>query len=362
MKPRIRKCLEQLKPYPPGKPIEELEREFGITGSIKLASNENPLGPSPKAMAAVSQSLENMHRYPDAHAYYLRQKLADKFGLAMNRVMVGNGADELIELAAQTFLSPGETVIIPEHAFLLYETFTLSFDGKVVLVPLSEFSVDLEAIRNAVTPQTKLIFINNPQNPTGKAIVKDELAHFLNELPSDVMVALDEAYIEFSTDPDVGSGVELLDAYPFLIVLRTFSKIYGLAGLRLGYGFGSEATIEALNRTRQPFNVNSLAQAAGLAALDDDEFVEKTRTLTKEGLAYLYRELTRLSLAYIPTQTNFLLIKTPLGAQTTYKRMLEQGVIVRPMDSYGLDSYIRVNVGIPEENARFIHTLEKIIT
>jgi histidinol-phosphate aminotransferase len=357
----MRKCVENLKPYIPGKPIEELERELAITGPIKLASNENPLGPSPKAVAAVTENLKNMHRYPDAHAYYLRQKLADKFGLPMNRVIVGNGSDELIELVAQTFLWPGEAAIIPEHAFVLYETFTLSFDGTAVMVPLSELSVDLEAMIDALTSRTKIVFINNPQNPTGKALQRDELSRFLDAIPSDVIVVLDEAYIEFSTDPDVGSGLELLDSYPLLIVLRTFSKIYGLAGLRLGYGFGSEAIIDALNRLRQPFNVNSLAQVAGMAALDDDEFVEKTVSLTKEGLAYFYRELDRLGLAYIPTQANFLLIKTPLGAQTTYQRMLRQGVIIRPMDSYGLEDYVRVNVGLPEENARFIHTLEKTI-
>jgi histidinol-phosphate aminotransferase len=361
MKRLMRDCVEKLKPYPPGKPIEELERELGITGSIKLASNENPLGPSPKAVKAVTENLKNMHRYPDADAYYLREKLAGKFGLPINRIIVGNGADELIELVAKTFLSPGEEVIIPEHAFLLYETFALSFDGRAVIVPLSDFSVDLGAMIEAVTPRTKIVFINNPQNPTGKAITRDEISRFLDEFPSDVIVVLDEAYIEFSTDPDVGSGLEFLDSYPLLVVLRTFSKIYGLAGLRLGYGFASEAITESLNRVRQPFNVNSLAQVAGLAALDDDEFVEKSLALTKQGLAYLYGELDRLGLAYIPTQANFLIIKTPLGARETYERMLKQGVIIRPMDSYGLEGYIRVNVGLPDENSRFIHTLESVI-
>jgi histidinol-phosphate aminotransferase len=357
----MRKCVEKLKPYHPGKPIEELERELGITGSIKLASNENPWGPSPKAMRAVAENLKNMHRYPDANAYYLREKLAGKFEVPMNRIILGNGADELIELVAKTFLSPGEAVIIPEHAFLLYETFALGFDGRAVIVPLSDFSVDLQAMINAVTPYTKIVFINNPQNPTGNAITRDEISRFLNDLPSDVIVVLDEAYIEFATDPGVGSGLEFLDSYPLLIVLRTFSKIYGLAGLRLGYEFASEMIIDAMNRVRQPFNVNSLAQIAALAALDDDEFVKKTLTLIKEGLAYLYGELDRLGLTYIPTQANFLLIKTPLGARETYERMLKQGVIIRPMDSYGLEDYIRVNVGLPEENSRFIHTLGSII-
>ncbi len=361
MKQLMRKCVEKLKPYPPGKPIEELERELGIYGSIKLASNENPLGPSPKAMRVVTENLKNMHRYPDSNAYYLREKLADKFGLPMSKIMVGNGADELIELVAQTFLSPGEEVIIPQHAFLLYETFALSFDGKAVMVPLSDFSVDLRAMIKAVTTHTKIVFINNPHNPTGRAITRDEMPQFLNDLPSDVIVVLDEAYIEFATDPNVGSGLEFLDSYPLLVVLRTFSKIYGLAGLRVGYGFASEMITDAVNGVRQPFNVNSLAQVAALAALDDDEFVEKTLALTKEGLAYLYAQLDRMGLNYIPTQANFLLIKTPLGAQETYGRMLKEGVIIRPMDSYGLEDYIRVNVGLPEENERFIETLEKIL-
>jgi histidinol-phosphate aminotransferase len=361
MKQLMRNCIQRLKPYPPGKPIEELERELGITGSIKLASNENPLGPSPKAVKAVAENLKNMHRYPDANAYYVREKLAGKFGLPMNRIIVGNGADELIELATKTFLSPGEEVVIPEHAFLLYETLALGFDGRAVIVPLSDLSVDLEAMIKAVTPSTKIVFINNPHNPTGKAITRAEISQFLNKLPPDVIVVLDEAYIEFSTDPDVGNGLEILDSYPLLVILRTFSKIYGLAGLRLGYGFASEVIIDALNRVRQPFNVNSLAQVAALAALDDDEFVEKTLALIKQGLAYLYRELDRLGLAYIPTQANFLLIKTPLSTRETYERMLKQGVIIRPMDSYGLEGYIRVNVGLPEENSRFIHTLEAVI-
>ncbi|MBW2078135.1 MAG: histidinol-phosphate transaminase [Deltaproteobacteria bacterium] len=361
MKQLMRKCVETLKPYPPGKPIEELERELGIYGSIKLASNENPLGPSPMAMRAVRDNLENMHRYPDGSAYHLREKLAGKFGLPMSRIMVGNGADELIELVAQTFLSPGEEVLIPEHSFLLYETFVLGFDGKEVTVPLSDFTVDLQAIGNAVTSHTKIVFINNPQNPTGKAITRDEISRFLHDLPPDVIVVLDEAYIEFATDPGVVSGLEFLDSYPLLIVLRTFSKIYGLAGLRLGYGFASDMITDAMNRARQPFNVNSLAQVAAAAALDDEEFVTKTLILTREGLAYLYRELDRLGLTYIPTQANFLLIKTPLGARETYDRMLRQGVIIRPMDSYGLEDCIRVNVGLPEENSRFINALESII-
>ena len=362
MKQLIRKCVESLTPYPPGKPIEELERELGIFGSIKLASNENPLGPSPKAIRAITENLNKIHQYPDADAYYLKEKLANKFGLPMSRILVGNGADELIELVVHTFLSPDEEVIIPQHAFLLYETFAKSFDGKVVTVPLTDFSVNLPAMIKAVSASTKIVFVNNPQNPTGKALAKEEIARFLNALPPDVIVVLDEAYIEFATDPNIVSGLELLDSYPLLVVLRTFSKIYGLAGLRIGYGFTSEMITQGINRVRQPFNVNYMAQVGALAALDDDGFVKKTLSLTREGLAFLYAQLDRMGLEYIPTQTNFFLLKTPLGAQETYQRMLKQGVIIRPMDSYGLKDHIRVTVGLPEENERFINTLEKILS
>jgi len=362
MKRLMRKSIENLTPYPPGKPIEELERESGIVGSIKLASNENPLGTSPKAIMAIKENLNSIHRYPDGSCYYLRQKLAKKFGLPMDKITVGNGSNEIIELVLHTFLSPGEEVILPLPTFLLYEKFVQSFGGKIVTVPLSDFSIDLPAILKAVSSKTKIIFINNPNNPTGKAIKKEELYYFLNSLPSDVIIVLDEAYIEFTTDPNITSALESLESYPMLVVLRTFSKIYGLAGLRIGYGFASEMIIDGMNLVRQPFNVNYLAQVGALAALDDDEFVEKTLTLVMDGLKFLYSQLDRIGLEYLPTQTNFFLIKTPLGARETYRRMLKEGVIVRSMESFGLDDYIRVNVGLPEENKRLIETLEKILS
>ena len=362
MKQLARKCVENLPPYPHGKPIEELERELGIFGSIKLASNENPLGPSPKAMQAITENLHKIHRYPDANTYYLREKLARKFNLPMSNVIIGNGSDELIDLTLHTFLWPDEEVIVPTPGFILYDTFAKAFEGTVITVPLSNFRIDLEAILKAVSTRTKIIFINSPHNPAGTAVTREETSAFLNALPSDVIVVLDEAYIEFATDPNVSSGVEFLDSYPLLVVLRTFSKVYGLAGLRIGYGLASKVITENINRVRQPFSVNSLAQAGALAALDDNEFVEKTLTLTKDGLAYLYAQLNRLGLEYVSTQANFFCFKTPLGAQETYRRMLVQGVIVRPMDSFGLDDYIRINVGLPEENERFINTLERVLS
>jgi len=357
----MRKCIENLTPYPPGKPIEELERELGIVGSIKLASNENPLGPSPKAIKAIKENINNIHRYPDGSYYYLRQKLSKKFGLPMNKIILGNGSNEIIELVVHTFLSPGEEVILPFPTFLMYEKIVQSFAGKIVTVPLLDFSIDLSAILTAVSSKTKIIIINNPNNPTGIGLNKKDIFQFLHSLPPDLIVILDEAYIEFSTDPNIASSLELLESYPLLVVLRTFSKTYGLAGLRIGYGFASETIIDNMNLVRQPFNVNYLAQAGALAALDDDEFVEKTRTLTQDGLVFLYSQLDRIGLEYIPTQTNFFLIRTPLGAHETYQRMLEEGVIVRSMESFGLNDYIRINVGLPEENKRFIKTLEKVL-
>jgi len=362
MKTLLRKGIENLTPYPPGKPIEELERESGIVGSIKLASNENPLGPSPKAITAIKENLDNMHRYPDSSCYYLRQKLAEKFGLPMSKIIVGNGSDEIIGLVVYTFVSPDEEVILPVPTFLLYEKVVEGFGGKIVPVPLSDFHIDLPAILKAVSSKTKIIFINNPNNPTGKALKKEEISHFLNSLPSDVIVVLDEAYIEFTTDPKISSVVELLESYPLLVVLRTFSKAYGLAGLRIGYGFASERIIDGMNLVRQPFNANYLAQVGALAALDDDEFVKKTLNLIRDGLEFLYSQLDRIGIECLTTQTNFVLIKTPIGAEKTYRRMLREGVIVRSMESFGLKDYIRVNVGLPEENKRLIETLEKILS
>jgi histidinol-phosphate aminotransferase len=362
VKQLARKCVENLPPYPPGKPIEELERELGIFGSIKLASNENPMGPSPKAMQAITENLQKIHRYPDANAFYLREKLAGRFGLPMDRITVGNGSDELIELVLHAFLFRGQEVIIPLPAFLLYKTFAQSFDGKAISVPLSGLTVDLPGMLKAVSPKTKAVIINNPHNPTGSAIAGEQLSDFLNALPPDVVVVLDEAYIEFTTDPKVLSGLEFLDSHPRLVVLRTFSKLYGLAGLRIGYGFASEMVTQNINRVRPPFNVNSLAQIGALGALDDDEFVERTLAVIREGLLFLYEQVNRLRLEYVPTQANFFLIKTPLGARETYKRMLKEGVIIRSMESYGLPDYIRINVGLPKENERFINTLEKVLS
>jgi len=361
MKKLISQGIEALVPYPPGKPIEELERELGITGSIKLASNENPLGPSPLAMEAILKHLKTIHRYPDGSGYYLKSKLSTRFGLPQDQIVIGNGSNELIELIIRTFLMPGEEVIQPFPTFLVYEKIVTGAEGKLITIPLSDFRVDLQAMSEAVTPKTKILFINNPNNPTGSALLKNEVIEFLKSLPRDIILVLDEAYIEFVTDHAVARGLDLLTYHPLIIVLRTFSKLYGLAGLRIGYGFASEKIVDYMNRVRQPFNANTLAQVAATAALDDTEFVSQTLTVVRDGLSYLHDQLEKLGLEYVPTQTNFFLIKVPMKAKKTYELMLKEGVIVRSMDSYGLADYIRINVGLPKENERFVKTLRKVL-
>ncbi|MFC1820370.1 histidinol-phosphate transaminase [Thermodesulfobacteriota bacterium] len=363
MKSLTKKGIEKLIPYPPGKPIEELEREQGITGSIKLASNENPLGPSPLAVQAILNAVKKINRYPDGSCYYLKEKLSDLFGFPQNRIIIGNGSNELIELIIRTYLTVDaeEEVIQAFPTFLVYEKMVTSAGVETISVPLKNFRIDLEGMIAAITHKTKILFINNPNNPTGTALSKDEVVNFLKSIPRDIIIVLDEAYIEFVSDQDVANGLELLGDYPRLIVLRTFSKLYGLAGLRIGYGFASEEVIDYMNRVRQPFNANALAQAAASAALEDTEFVSATLKLVRDGLSYLFDQLDKVGLEYQPTQTNFFIIKVPLGGKKTYELMLREGVIVRSMDSYGLGAYIRINVGLPEENERFIKTLKKVL-
>jgi histidinol-phosphate aminotransferase len=361
MRTLTREGIETLIPYPPGKPIEELERELGIKGSIKLASNENPLGPSPLAVEAIINRLCSLHRYPDGSGFYLKAALSRKFGLPADQIVLGNGSNEIIELVVRTFLSPGGHAVQAVPTFLVYGKIVSGAGGQITSVPLVDYRIDLGAIADAVRADTKIVFINNPNNPTGSALTQRALIDFLENIPRDLVVVLDEAYIEFASNSDVANGLRLLNAHPLLIVLRTFSKLYGLAGLRMGYGFASRRIVDYLDRVRQPFNANALALAAAEAALGDTGFVEKTLKLVKEGLRYLYDQLNSLGLECIPTQTNFFLIRVPLGGRTTYERMLREGVIVRAMDSYGLPEFIRINVGLPEENERFVNTLKKVL-
>ncbi len=353
--------IATLAAYPPGKPLEELERELGVTDSIKLASNENPLGPSPLAMQAITGQIENLHRYPDASVYYLKQRLSRHLGLIPEQLICGNGSDEILELVVRAFLLPGQEVISATPSFLMYSLLTQGAGGIFRPVPLKDFRVDLPAVLNAINPNTRLVIINNPNNPTGTVIYRQEWEDFLAALPPHVLVIVDEAYIDFVDDPRVPDGIKYIEEDLALIGLRTFSKAYGLAGLRIGYGYGPSTLMGYLDRLRSPFNVNSLAQTAALAALDDHEFLAQTRHLVKEGLAFFCRELDHLGIAYVPTQANFLLIHVARNSSEIYENLLRQGVIIRAMASYQLPEYIRVNAGLPAENQRFMRAFKRVM-
>jgi histidinol-phosphate aminotransferase len=357
----IQPHLSQLTPYQAGKPLEELARELGLTDAIKLASNENPLGPSPRALAAVQAELANLHRYPDSHAYYLKEELSRRLDIKPEQLILGNGSDEILDFLVRALVAPGDEVVSTAHTFLMYGLLTQAVGGVFRAAPLKDLALDLPAVAQAVTAKTKLILLNNPNNPTGAVFHRADWEAFLAALPATVTVVLDEAYIEFADDPDVPQGLKYLAEDRLLVGLRTFSKAYGLAGLRVGYGYGPSALLDFLNRLRLPFNVNRLAQAGARAALGDDEFLERTRELVCRGRAYLCRELSRLGLAYAPTQANFILIFVGRPAQQVYPAMLREGVIVRAMDAYDFPECIRVNVGLPEENERFLEALRKVL-
>ncbi|MFZ5775125.1 MAG: histidinol-phosphate transaminase [Thermodesulfobacteriota bacterium] len=357
MKLPVRDNIASLVPYPPGKPLEELEREYGITGSIKLASNENALGPSPKAVAAVAANLHNLHRYPDGSCHYLAHALAEKIGVAAEQLVFGNGSNEIIQLLIAAFLAPGEEVVTSHPTFLVYQKVVQAQGGVNRVVPLCGMDHDLAGIASAITAQTRLIFLDNPNNPTGTVFTRQAFAALLERVPDGVIVALDEAYVDFVE-------AELrIDARAFLnhrvpvVALRTFSKAYGLAGLRVGYGLMRPEIADYLHRVRQPFNVNNLAQIGALAALADDEHYEKTLRMTKEGIAWLSAEVAKLGCKAFPSQTNFFLIDVKTNGKQLYEAMLKKGVIVRPMHAYGYPDYIRITVGTPEENQRFVTAL-----
>ena len=362
MPPYVPDYIASLTPYPPGKPIEEVEREYGISGSIKLASNENPLGPSPKAVAAITAHLSQINRYPDSGGYYLRRRISEKFSLPFDGIVLGNGSDEIIELLTRAFLREGEEAVMSDPSFLCYRIAVQARGAKPVRVPLRDFQIDLKAMARAAGEKTRLVFLTNPNNPTGRAFSKKEFEEFLGLLPSHVLVALDEAYIEFATSPDIPRGFDYVgERAPGLVVLRTFSKAYGLAGLRIGYGVMHPTLADYLHRLRSPFNTGNLPQIGALAALDDDAFLAQTLDITRQGLEFLFAEMKRLDLPTVPTESNFFLLRTPVPGRMVFEKLLERGVIVRAMDSYGLPGYIRVNVGLPEENARFVEALAGVV-
>ncbi len=348
-------------PYVPGKPIEELEREMGISDSVKLASNENPLGPSPRATAAMRTAIANLHRYPDGAGHEFIGALAQHLSCRPQHIVMGNGSDDIIALLAHTLLTPGDRAVMPRPSFLMYAIAVRTAGAEPVFVPLDHLAIDLDAMLQAVDENTRMIFLCNPNNPTGAIIRQQAFEHFLAALPPAVVVVVDEAYIEFVRDPECLQSITMATGGQPVVTLRTFSKLYGLAGLRVGYGVMPESLVEGLNRIRQPFNVNLLAQIGARAALDDREFVAKTLKLVHMGLDYLYGELDALGLTYYPTQSNFFLIDMARDAQAVFEAMLRQGVIIRSMRGYGFPQYIRVNVGTPDENRRFIAALHAVI-
>ncbi len=361
MKKLVSKNIEELIPYPPGKPIEELEREYGLKGSIKLASNENPLGPSPRAVKAIRDYLSRAHYYPDGSCYYLKRKLAEKLRVDVENIILGNGSNEIIELLVRTFLRVGEEALISDTSFVVYRLIIKAAGRKLSSVPMKGLRYDLKGMRKRVNTRTKLVFIDNPNNPTGTIVRRKELREFLSDLPEGVICVVDEAYYEFVNDKQYPDTLAYLNGDKLVVTLRTFSKVYGLAGLRVGYGVAKGELVNYMERVRQPFNVNSLAQVGALAALEDKEHLQGTRVNNRRGLAYLYREMERMGLNYVPTQTNFFLINLKRNGAKVYQDLLQEGVIVRPMAGYGLPEYIRVTVGLPEENKRFVTALRKVL-
>ena len=349
--------IKNISPYVPGKPIEELERELGISGSIKLASNENPLGPSPKAVNAVRKALEGLNRYPDGSGFYLSQALAKSLGVDLNQVILGNGSNELIELAVRTFVQPGDEVVSADPSFVVYKMIAQAGGGTNVIVPCKEMRHDLDAMAERITPRTRIVFIANPNNPTGTMNTKAEMDRFMGRAPDHVLIAVDEAYSEYVTRADYPDSLDYLREGKNVLALRTFSKIYGLAGLRIGYGITRPDIAEMMNKVRQPFNTNSLAQIAALAALADRKHVEKSVNVNNEGKQFLYREFDRLGISYLSTETNFIMFETSLDSNELYGRLLKAGVIIRPMGPKKL----RVTIGLPEENKRFVAELEAAV-
>lgn len=348
--------VSNIKPYVPGKPIEELERELGITGSVKLASNENPVGPSGKALEALGGSLRGLNRYPDGGGYYLKQALSGRLGVAPEELILGNGSNELIDIAVRTFMRPGDEAVMARPSFVVYKMVVQAQGCRAVEVPLRDFRHDLGAMAGEVTERTRMIFIANPNNPTGTINTAGELDRLMERLPEEILVVVDEAYYEYVSAPDYADSMKHFRDGRDILVLRTFSKIYGLAGLRIGYGMARRDIIGEMNKIREPFNTNSLAQAAALAALDDQEHIRYCREVNEEGKRYLYRELSSLGLRYIPTEANFIYVLLEGDSGELYDALLRQGVIVRPMGP----NAIRVTIGLPGENERFIESLKAV--
>jgi len=363
--------VRSLQPYQPGKPIEDLQREYGLTDIIKLASNENPLGPSPLAVAAIKKQLNELSRYPDGNGFELKTSLCYQLSVPAhkiqpNQITLGNGSNDILEFVARTFVQPGEEVIFSEYSFAVYPLVTQAVGAKAQVVPAINWGHDLQGMLAKINDKTRLIFIANPNNPTGTWLTNTEITVFLKQVPDHVLVVLDEAYFEYAHHPvseiaDFPDGISLLAEYKNLIVTRTFSKAYGLAGLRVGYGVSSQSIADLLNRVRQPFNVNSLALVGACAALDDNEHLEKSIQLNKAGLRQLTKAFDSMSLSCIPTAGNFISFDLDRVAAPVYLALLKRGVIVRPVANYSMPNHLRVTIGTPQENEKFINALSDVL-
>ena len=350
--------VQRLAPYVPGKPIDDVARELNLDPAtiVKLASNENPRGPSANVLAAIAAAAADVTRYPDGFGYHLKDALVRRLGVAANQLVLGNGSNDILELATMAYLRQGDAAVFSQHAFAVYPLATLARGAQCIEVPARDLAHDLPAMGAAITPKTRIVFVANPNNPTGTWIAPAALEAFIASVPHDVLVVLDEAYNEYLDPADRADSVGWVAKYPNLLVSRSFSKAYGLAALRIGYGVTSAGVADMLNRVRQPFNVNALAQAAALAALADDAYVDESRALNTRGLAQLYAGLDALRIPYVPSHGNFVLAKVGDAARIN-QSLLQQGVIVRPVASYGLPEYLRVSVGLTAENDRFLAAL-----
>lgn len=353
--------VQGISPYQPGKPIDELKRELGIDDIVKLASNENPLGASPKALEAMRRELADVARYPDGSAFQLKEAIKQRFGFAHDRITIGNGSNDTLEIIARTFLQAGDDAIYAQYAFAVYPIVVQAVGARGIEVPAKNYGHDLEAMAQAITDKTKVIFIANPNNPTGTWFERAEFEAFMAKVPEHIIVVLDEAYVEFVTDNSALNGLDYADRYNNLIVSRTFSKAYGLASMRVGYAIAHAQVTNVLNRVRQPFNVNSFALAAAAAAIFDDEFLAKSRDINTAGMKQFEEGLSALGLAYIPSRGNFIAVNVKRDGVAVFNALLKEGVIVRPVAGYKMPEFIRISIGLHEENARCLEALKKVL-
>lgn len=357
------KGVQALTPYQPGKPIDELARELGLNPDsiIKLASNENPLGPSPRALAAVREALHDLCRYPDGNGFELKQALSARFGVKPSQLTLGNGSNDVLEVITRCFADQQSEVVFSQYAFAVYALVTQAIGATGVSVPARDYGHDLDAMAEAVTDRTKLVFVANPNNPTGTVHGAKAIEAFLDRIPARVLVVLDEAYCEYRQADDAVDALALLERHPNLIITRTFSKAWGLASLRAGYSISSAEIANVLNRVRQPFNVDNLALTAATAVLDDEEYLQRSREVNAEGMKQLETAFGKMGLAYIPSAGNFIAVDVGEKAADINQSLLEQGVIVRPIAGYGMPRHLRVSIGLPEENDRFIESLARAL-